>query len=70
MDRNLGATTAEPNTVGALGLLYQWGRKDPFLGSASINSDVEAASTGHWAFDNKISSVTPAIAEATPMTFF
>lgn len=32
MDRNLGATSAEPGAVGALGLLYQWGRKDPFLG--------------------------------------
>ena len=36
MDRNLGATSAEPGSVGALGLLYQWGRKDPFLGSALI----------------------------------
>ena len=33
MDRNLGATSATPGDVGALGLLYQWGRKDPFLGS-------------------------------------
>lgn len=32
MDRNLGATSATPGDVGALGLLYQWGRKDPFLG--------------------------------------
>ena len=36
MDRNLGATSATPGDVGALGLLYQWGRKDPFLGSSSI----------------------------------
>ena len=34
MDRNLGATSATPGDVGALGLLYQWGRKDPFLGSS------------------------------------
>ena len=34
MDRNLGATSANPGD-GCLtyGLLYQWGRKDPFLGS-------------------------------------
>ena len=38
MDRNLGATSATPGDVGALGLLYQWGRKDPFLGSSSISS--------------------------------
>lgn len=29
MDRNLGATKAEPSSEAA-GLLYQWGRKDPF----------------------------------------
>lgn len=32
MDRNLGAVTAEAGDIGALGLLYQWGRKDPFPG--------------------------------------
>jgi uncharacterized protein (TIGR02145 family) len=30
MDRNLGATSAIPGDVGALGLFYEWGRKDPF----------------------------------------
>ena len=39
MDRNLGATSATPGDVGALGLLYQWGRKDPFLGSCQISYD-------------------------------
>jgi len=48
MDRNLGATSATPGDVGALGLLYQWGRKDPFLGSSSISSRVEAKSTISW----------------------
>ena len=48
MDRNLGATSATPGEAGALGLLYQWGRKDPFLGSSSISSDVEAKSTISW----------------------
>ena len=48
MDRNLGATSATPGEVGALGLLYQWGRKDPFLGSSSISSDKEAMSTLTW----------------------
>ena len=45
MDRNLGATSATPGDVGALGLMYQWGRKDPFMGSSSISSIVEAKST-------------------------
>ena len=48
MDRNLGATSATPGDIGALGLLYQWGRKDPFLGSSSISDDVEAKSTITW----------------------
>lgn len=48
MDRNLGATSATPSEAGALGLLYQWGRKDPFLGSSSISRSVEAKSTISW----------------------
>ena len=48
MDRNLGATSATPGEVGALGLFYQWGRKDPFLGSSSISSVNRAVSTGTW----------------------
>jgi hypothetical protein len=34
MDRNLGATAADLTTA-AYGLLYQWGRKDPFPGAVS-----------------------------------
>lgn len=48
MDRNLGATSATPGDVGAIGLLYQWGRKDPFLGSSSLSESVEAKSTITW----------------------
>ena len=48
MDRNLGATSATPGDVGALGLLYQWGRKDPFLGSFSISRGYVAESTITW----------------------
>jgi hypothetical protein len=33
MDRNIGATTTTPATTTTLGLLYQWGRKDPFPGA-------------------------------------
>jgi uncharacterized protein (TIGR02145 family) len=35
MDRNLGATTATAATLTTLGLLYQWGRKDPFPGASA-----------------------------------
>lgn len=48
MDRNLGATSATPGDAGALGLLYQWGRKDPFLGSSSILPSTIAKSTITW----------------------
>ena len=45
MDRNLGATSSVPGDVGALGLLYQWGRKDPFPGSATANGSSMVATT-------------------------
>lgn len=38
MDRNLGASSAEKYSAGALGLLYQWGRKDPFTGADGVLS--------------------------------
>lgn len=48
MDRNLGATESAVGEVGSLGLMYQWGRKDPFLGSSSISAPVKAASSITW----------------------
>ena len=56
MDRNLGATSAFPGDIYAIGLLYQWGRKDPFLGSSSIKECIMAKST----LDQWPSSVDPA----------
>ena len=71
MNRNLGATSAAPGDVGALGLLYQWGRKDPFLGSSSISSDVLAQSTAIWPAsvmsDKNVGTIEYAV--ANPMTF-
>ncbi len=71
MDRNLGATSATPGDVGALGLLYQWGRKDPFLGSSSISSSTIAKSTIAWpsAVYSDSSNGTIAYATANPTTF-
>ena len=73
MDRNLGATSATPGDVGALGLLYQWGRKDPFLGSSSIHKDsmTEANSTITWpsAVSSDSSNGTIEYATANPTTF-
>lgn len=42
MDRNLGAIGNTPGEVGTLGLLYQWGRKDPFPGASTINGTTES----------------------------
>ena len=71
MDRNLGATSATPGDVGALGLLYQWGRKDPFLSGDSISSDALAKSTITWpsAVSSNSSTGTIAYATAHPTTF-
>lgn len=41
MDRDLGATVARNVGVASHGLLYQWGRKDPFYGSTA-NDDANA----------------------------
>ena len=41
MDRNLGAISNMPGSAGNFGLLYQWGRKDPFPGSASTSRGQE-----------------------------
>lgn len=46
MDRNLGSLSNDVGKVNALGLMYQWGRKDPFPGSSSISSGTESAVTG------------------------
>ena len=71
MDRNLGATSATPGDVGALGLFYQWGRKDPFLGSSAISGYNVAKSTITWPGKVESSAETGTIAYAVthPTTF-
>ena len=76
MDRNLGATSATPGDVGALGLLYQWGRKDPFLGGSAISysswaNQAKAASTLTWpdAVTSDVAIGTIAYAQEHPTTF-
>lgn len=38
MDRNMGALGNQPG-LSSLGLLYQWGRKDPFIGAARVSTE-------------------------------
>ena len=66
MDRNLGATSATPGNIGAFGLFYQWGRKDPFMGTCAKSGTTLAASTGNW---DVASSDKMDFAEENPMTF-
>lgn len=68
MDRNLGAlTTAPTGTDGScFGLLYQWGRKDPFPGLESISSSKAAAVTGtEFSYVSGPKSLEEAIANPT-----
>ena len=39
MDRDLGATTTIPDELTTCGLGYQWGRKEPFIGMASLGNN-------------------------------
>ena len=48
MDRNLGATSASIGDRGALGLYYQWGRKDPFLIKSPSDNNIHTSSTTTW----------------------
>lgn len=70
MDRNLGAV--DLYDWEALGLMYQWGRKDPFLPSTKFKKDNAEVvpSTGTWS-NAKSDSTTGTIEYATknPTTF-
>ena len=66
MDRNLGATSATPGDIGAFGLLYQWGRKDPFMGSCATSESTFATSTGNWTVEGNRKNMS--FADANPMT--
>ncbi len=64
-DRNLGATVKEPGDINNRGLLYQWGRKDPFLPSCAAydaaNPDVlnfqVGDGSGEWNYTDYIAKI-------------
>ena len=76
MDRNLGATSATPDDITSFGLLYQWGRKDPFRGAGELVSAENGKSslistTAKWP-DAVVSDKTTGTIEyavSHPMTF-
>lgn len=71
MNRNLGSRTAAQNSWTSRGLLYQWGRKDPFPGAASISADTESSTTSNAFTTVASTSSTGTLAYSTahPMTF-
>ena len=71
MDRNLGAISVNPSSHESYGLLYQWGRKDPFPGSCVKDDNVIMSATVKWPDPVKSDEMTGTIAYATahPDTF-
>ena len=49
MKMNLGALSNSEKTSQSLGLMYQWGRKDPYVSAVSYDSDVNAVFLGNHA---------------------
>ncbi len=41
MDRNLGALSEDAATANSIGLMYQWGRKDPFIGTNVMDKTID-----------------------------
>ena len=78
MQYNLGAdASSEVGTVGQFGLLYQWGRKDPFIGSLATSGTDFAATANDSAYPWSVGSETGttgtakiALAVQNPTTFY
>lgn len=75
MDRNLGAKSASmEDEMDCWGLLYQWGRKDPFLsGSGENNTSAKSpfdAAGNMTSFSFVGGNTTLSEAPATPMTIY
>lgn len=58
MDRHLGALTAVINDPRTNGLLYQWGRKDPFIGYVNSAEDMFASVVPVDAFSSNSSGIS------------
>lgn len=66
MDRNLGATTNMAGDVAVKGLMYQWGRKDPFPGSTTLDGTTEPTTSNGFLFSSKITAITKTPAAVGP----
>jgi len=73
MDRNIGAfnTKQSGNSINAAGLLYQWGRKDPFPGRGGNTATALTPQYGSYTTSiNTDGPVTVAVAYAHPNVFY
>ncbi len=73
MDRNLGATNNIIGNVGTYGLLYQWGRKDPFPNASTNTATTEPTLSGTITTINKATvSISNNLANSilNPGTFY
>lgn len=53
MNINLGAMNNTPADAASYGLLYQWGRKDPFPAAATLTGDTQTVSAPMYDIENK-----------------
>lgn len=53
MTLNLGAVNNTPGDALSYGMLYQWGRKDPFPAAATLTGDVNTLSAPMYDIDNE-----------------
>ena len=53
MNMNLGAINNTPGDARSYGMLYQWGRKDPFPASATTTGNTQTLSAPMYDIDNK-----------------
>ena len=52
MNLNLGAIDNSPGSFTSYGMLYQWGRKDPFPAAGSLTGDLKTLSAPMYDIDN------------------
>ena len=52
MSMNLGALNSSPGDAASYGMLYQWGRKDPFPASATLTGTTSTVSAPMYDIDN------------------
>lgn len=74
MNMNLGALKAVPATgeasIESLGLLYQWGRKDPFVGACTWSDYAAVAGVAGTARTKEMNQVEEIVATQNPTVYY